>query len=133
MGTTLTAPVDPFEEAMRRKRMQEGLVQATGGAAASVPSPQPELAAAPSVGQPPVDHLSVAKLKQGIGAQLSPEEEAALAAESLQQQPAMPAAPAGPAAGEQGYMAKFMSMLGLGAGGAQPAPMPTPMPPQAMR
>jgi hypothetical protein len=65
---------------------------------------------APAVAQPPVDHLSVAKLKQSMGAQLTPEEEAALAAEAL----AQPAQQPGPAAGEEGFLGKLLGMVGLG-------------------
>jgi hypothetical protein len=45
-----------------------------------------------------------------MGAELTPEEEAALAAEALQQAPAAP--PAAPAAGEEGFLAGLMKMFG---------------------
>ena len=112
-GTPLTAPVDPFEEAMKRKRIQEGIAQAAGGAAPTSEDPVQTLEQQPpaAVAEPAVDHLSVAKLKQGIGAALTPEEEAALAAEQLQVPPVQTPQPAG---GDQGYLARFMQMLGMG-------------------
>jgi hypothetical protein len=68
-----------------------------------------------ALGEPAADPLSTAKLKLSMGMtedNLTPEEQAALAAEQLV--PVAPAAPAAPAAGEEGYLQKFLSMIGMG-------------------
>ena len=113
MGTPISPVDDAFEQAMRRKRLQEELAQGVGGAPA--PAPTPEATPAPAVAQPAADPLSTAKLKLSMGMtedNLTPEEQAAIAAEQLVPAPA-PAAPA-PAAGEQGFMSKMLGMMGLG-------------------
>ena len=115
MGTQV--PVDPndplvYAQELEKKRKLLGALGGTAPAAEATPSPSPPPAA---VAEPAADPLSTAKLKLSMGMtedNLTPEEQAALAAEQLV--PVAPAAPAAPAAGEEGYLQKFLSMIGMG-------------------
>lgn len=109
-----TDPAMLAEELAKRNRALAG---ATGNAAApaAAPAATPAPAEAPVAAAP--DYLSQARTKLGLGmteANLTPEEQAALAAEQLNAQNAAAAQPAAPAAGQEGFVAKLLGMLGLG-------------------
>jgi len=119
MGTPVQPTDDAFEQAMRRKKLQEGIAQGIGGqpAPSATPSPAPSPTPTP---QPQSSPLDRGKLKLSMGmpeSSLTPEEKAALAAEQINAQPA--ASPAGsPGPAEPGFLQRMMSaMSAIGLGG----------------